>query len=120
MVYFLTRISIINSVEFLQGYNDLNDNRIQSGCISSRYFTNIRNEKIVTILSEWKSEKQFFDYLDTYSNTYDDDYEEGMVEMHKLEKRIHKIKAAQLVERIAMQSPFMFAHWRAGMIGAFA
>jgi len=34
--------------------------------------------------------------------------------------RRHKIKAAQFVERIAKQSPFMFAHWRAGMIGAFA
>ena len=34
--------------------------------------------------------------------------------------RRHKIKAAQFLERIVKQSPFMFAHWRAGMIGAFA
>jgi len=34
--------------------------------------------------------------------------------------RRHKIKAAQFLEGIAKQCPHLFAHWRAGMIGAFA
>ncbi len=29
-------------------------------------------------------------------------------------------KAAQFLEGIAKQNPHLFAHWRAGMIGAFA
>ncbi len=33
--------------------------------------------------------------------------------------RRHKVRAAQFLERIAKQNPRLFAHWRAGMIGAF-
>ena len=34
--------------------------------------------------------------------------------------RWHKTKASQFLEEIAKQNSFMFAHWRVGMIGAFA
>jgi len=34
--------------------------------------------------------------------------------------RRHKIKAMKFVEGISEQNPTLFAHWRAGMIGAFA
>jgi hypothetical protein len=34
--------------------------------------------------------------------------------------RQHKIKAMLFLEKIADQYPNLFAHWRAGMIGAFA
>ena len=34
--------------------------------------------------------------------------------------RWHKVKASQFLEEIAKQSPVMFAHWRVGMVGAFA
>jgi hypothetical protein len=34
--------------------------------------------------------------------------------------RRHKVKAIQFLEGIAKQSPHLFAHWRAGMIGGFA
>lgn len=34
--------------------------------------------------------------------------------------RRHKTKAMQFLEEIVMRSPRLFAHWRAGMIGAFA
>ena len=34
--------------------------------------------------------------------------------------RWHKTKASQFLEEIAKQNSFMFAHWRIGMIGAFA
>ncbi|MEA3484024.1 MAG: group II intron reverse transcriptase/maturase [Pseudomonadota bacterium] len=34
--------------------------------------------------------------------------------------RWHKTKAAQFLEEIAKQCPYLFAHWRAGMTGAFA
>ncbi len=34
--------------------------------------------------------------------------------------RRHKTKAAQFLEGIAKQCPHLFAHWRVGMIGAFA
>lgn len=34
--------------------------------------------------------------------------------------RWHKTKAAQFLENIAEQCPNLFAHWRVGMIGAFA
>ena len=34
--------------------------------------------------------------------------------------RRHKSRAAQFMEKIAEQNPRLFAHWKAGMIGAFA
>ena len=34
--------------------------------------------------------------------------------------RNHKVKASKLLEEIAKRSPRLFAHWRAGMVGAFA
>lgn len=34
--------------------------------------------------------------------------------------RRHKTRAATFLEGIAKQSPHLFAHWRAGMVGAFA
>ena len=34
--------------------------------------------------------------------------------------RRHKIRAATLLQEIAKRSPRLFAHWRAGMVGAFA
>jgi len=34
--------------------------------------------------------------------------------------RRHKSRASQFMEKIAEQNPRLFAHWRAGMIGAFA
>ncbi|WP_339058376.1 group II intron maturase-specific domain-containing protein [Candidatus Regiella endosymbiont of Tuberolachnus salignus] len=34
--------------------------------------------------------------------------------------RHHKTRAMQFLERIAKQSPRLFVHWRAGMVGAFA
>lgn len=32
----------------------------------------------------------------------------------------HKIRASMFVERIAKKQPWLFAHWRMGMVGAFA
>ena len=34
--------------------------------------------------------------------------------------RRHKIRVSKLLEEIAKRSPRLFAHWRAGMIDAFA
>ncbi|MGZ4978022.1 MAG: group II intron maturase-specific domain-containing protein [Methylobacter sp.] len=34
--------------------------------------------------------------------------------------RWHKIRAVRFLERMADQCPNLFAHWRAGMTGAFA
>ncbi len=34
--------------------------------------------------------------------------------------RRHKVRAAIFLEGIAKQNPYLFAHWRAGMVGAFA
>ncbi len=34
--------------------------------------------------------------------------------------RRHKIKAMKFLEGISKQNPYLFAHWRAGMVGGFA